>query len=172
MKWLDRDWIRGDYLGVCITEEAWEKQMKKMGIKYPDHFLSQDANATTHFLINSNGKRATIVCIRHDPSRTGVQIAALLAHEAVHVFQRYCDYIGEDQPSKEFEAYCVQNIFQELAQGYAELVDKDGYTREVADKELISCLRSLYDEADLSLPISFDAKTETKRLLKALRGTE
>jgi hypothetical protein len=64
----------------------------------------------------------------------------------------------------------VQNIFQELAQGYAELVDKEGYTKELADKQLISCLRTLYDEADLSLPKSFDVKTETKRLVKALRG--
>ena len=171
MKWLDRDWIRGDYLGVCISESAWEKQMKDMGIKHPDSYVTHDANATTHFLNNSDGRRATIVCIRPDPKRTGIQVAALLAHEAVHVFQSYCDYIGEDHPSKEFEAYCIQNIFQELAQGYAELVDKEGYTKELADKELISCLRTLYDEADLSLPKSFNIKTEVKRLIKGLRGT-
>lgn len=168
MKWLERDWIRGDYLGVCITEEAWDKQMKEMGIKHPDPFVSQDANATTHFLKNSDGRRATIVCLRYEPTRTGIQVASLLAHEAVHVFQDYCDYIGEHNPSKEFEAYCVQNIFQELAQGYAELSNKEGYIREMADKELIICLRTLYDEADLSIPKSFSAKTEAKRLIKAL----
>lgn len=170
MKWLQRDWIRGDYLGVCVSEDAWFKEMKSMGIKHPAEFVSHDANATTHFLTNSDGRRATIVCIRHNPSRTGIQIAALLAHEAVHVFQRYCDYIGEDNPSDEFEAYCVQNIFQELAEGYTQLIDKAGYTSESGDKLLISCLRQLYDEAGIELPISFDTKKETKRLLKALRG--
>lgn len=170
MKWLQRDWIRGDYLGVCISEDAWHKQMKNMGIKYPDEFVTRDANATTHFLTNSDGRRATVVCVRPDPKRTGIQLAALLAHEAVHVFQRYCDYIGEDRPSDEFQAYCIQNIFQELAEGYAQLTNKAGYNSEVGDKMLISCLRQLYDEAGLELPISFDTKTETKRLLKALRG--
>jgi hypothetical protein len=170
MKWLQRDWIRGDYLGVCVSEDAWYREMKSMGIKSPGDFISRDANATTHFLNNSDGRRAVVVCLRHDPSRTGIQVAALLAHEAVHVFQHYCEYIGEHSPSSEFEAYCVQNIFQELAEGYAQLTDKAGYNSETGDKMLISCLRQLYEEANIELPVSFDTKKETKRLLKALRG--
>lgn len=42
------------------------------------------------------------------------QYYSLLVHEAVHIFQRVCNYIGEDKPSDEFEAYCIQAISQEL----------------------------------------------------------
>lgn len=37
-----------------------------------------------------------------------------MANEATHVFQRFCDHIGETNPSREFHAYSIQSITLEL----------------------------------------------------------
>jgi hypothetical protein len=49
---------------------------------------------------------------------TGLQVAALLVHEAVHVWQLFRESIGEHGPSKEFEAYSIQAISQRLMERY------------------------------------------------------
>ena len=57
------------------------------------------------------------------PHLSGVQIAAMLVHEAVHVWQTIRRSIGETSPSSEFEAYSIQHIAQELMSRYVELKD-------------------------------------------------
>jgi hypothetical protein len=52
-------------------------------------------------------------------SVTAVQIAALLVHEAVHIWQQYCADIGEKEPASEQEAYAIQSISQTLMEEYA-----------------------------------------------------
>ena len=42
--------------------------------------------------------------------RDADQLAALMAHEAVHVSQIILDHFGEDEPGEETRAYLVQNI--------------------------------------------------------------
>lgn len=44
--------------------------------------------------------------------------AALLAHEAVHVFRVHCDHIGEEHPGEEFEAYFVQVVSRALFEAH------------------------------------------------------
>lgn len=93
-------------------------ELKRM--KLPQHmwppFLSTDhSNATTHWFEAPAGhKPAAIVCM---PERKGIEIEqyySMLVHEAVHIFQSVCEYIGESGPSAEFEAYSIQAISQEL----------------------------------------------------------
>ncbi len=55
-----------------------------------------------------------IVCVRPRGKRSRAQYAALIAHEAVHIWQRIRLELGEDSPSSEFEAYSVQSICQRL----------------------------------------------------------
>ena len=42
--------------------------------------------------------------------RDADQLAALMAHEAVHVSQIVLDHVGEDEPGEETRAYLVQNV--------------------------------------------------------------
>lgn len=62
--------------------------------------------------MESKGKECAIVCIR--PNDNDAQVYALLVHEAVHIWQRVKELLGEHSPSAEFEAYSIQRISLEL----------------------------------------------------------
>lgn len=47
-------------------------------------------------------------------------VVSILVHESVHVWQGYCEYISEDKPSREFEAYSIQGIHKELMRQFGE----------------------------------------------------
>ena len=46
--------------------------------------------------------------------RDADQLAALMAHEAVHVSQIVLDHFGEDEPGEETRAYLVQSVTHAL----------------------------------------------------------
>jgi hypothetical protein len=52
--------------------------------------------------------------MRDFEGRNPIEVAGLLVHEAVHVWQEYCHGIGEATPASEQEAYGIQAISQEL----------------------------------------------------------
>ncbi len=117
--WLNRGAFPTCF-GFCPSEEAWNSELKKFGIDEADYPHS-DAR-TSHFSGSKIGKRACIVTIGEhcDPKRRSDPIGfwALVAHEAVHVFQAIREHIGESAPSHEFEAYSIQHIFSELSDAY------------------------------------------------------
>lgn len=121
MKWCDRALWQSRYsYGLCLNEKDFQKEMKKMNV--PPHqwprWVSEGANATTHFLEHPEGGRAAIVCLGETNGFTGVQIASILVHEAVHIWQEHCDGIGEADPGSESEAYAIQAISQRLMEAY------------------------------------------------------
>ena len=76
-----------------------------------DEFLSMGAGAQVDFYQDS---AYAIVQIGDTSERTSVEIHGLLLHEAVHVWQRIRQRMGEREPSIEFEAYSIQRIAQDL----------------------------------------------------------
>lgn len=109
--WCNRGW-QPVYFGFCPSEGAWRREMKKMGcadVAYPD----TDARAST---FDNNGKVCCIVTVRDgaEDKHTVSELAGLIVHEAVHIWQAVRDKMQEREPSIEFEAYSVQAIFQEL----------------------------------------------------------
>ena len=123
MKWCDRAlWQSRYYYGLCLSEKEFHREMKKMGVpngEWP-RWVSPEANATTHFLNHPDGAKAAIVCMGENPQLNGVQKAALLVHEAVHIWQEHCDDVGEKEPGQEAEAYAVQSISQRLMEAYVD----------------------------------------------------
>lgn len=106
---------------LCVTEKAYAAEMRRLRVAAPLAWISAGAGATCHTL-ECDGETRCVVCIpAHAPGMTGIQTAALLVHEAVHVWQAICRSIGENHPSAEFEAYSVQCIAQELMARFAEL---------------------------------------------------
>ncbi len=59
------------------------------------------------------------MCVRAWEGRDPVEVAGLLVHEAVHVWQAYAQSIGERTPGEEQEAYAIQGIAQELMAEFA-----------------------------------------------------
>ena len=122
-RYLPRDLITGPLL-LFVMSEA-EYQAAIAGIQVAPHacnkWLDDDALACVHTFKKPSGGVLCIVALR-TPSAddTMIDVAARLVHEAVHVFQSYVEYIGEQTPSKEFEAYSIQQISATLMQAYVD----------------------------------------------------
>lgn len=126
IKWLDRRVAKpGPYLCLCLSEEEYLQALRAIRYKEtPPTWVSPGAGATTHLFSNPRGDTVTVVCLkeredRGDGSLVGVEVAGLLVHEAVHVWQDYAEQMGERTPGKEQEAYAIQGIAQELMAEYA-----------------------------------------------------
>ena len=68
---------------------------------------------------NHGGKQ--IVQIGNTDGLDPIEVVGTFVHESTHVFQGICNYIGEDHPSKEFEAYSIQKITEDLLRSHQEL---------------------------------------------------
>jgi hypothetical protein len=79
------------------------------------------AHATTHILTNQKSELVCIVTMQGWEEREPIEVAGLLVHEAVHVWQEYCHRIGEQNPATEQEAYGIQCISQELMAEFVRL---------------------------------------------------
>lgn len=120
MKWLDREvHIPGPHLTLCTTEEQFLEAASQVKFSPQSPWVSPSGQATTWILQGPLGLTA-VVCIRPPEGRSAAEIAALLVHEAVHVWRAHCRDIGETSPSEEFEAYGIQLISERLIQAYAD----------------------------------------------------
>lgn len=119
-RWLDRRiaWP-GPYLCLCLSEAEYVQALAHLKLIPADDTWCRAAGGKTHYATNDDGEDVCIVCVRPGEKNTPVEIAGVLVHEAVHVWQRYCDGIGERHPGVEQEAYGIQSIAQELLSEYA-----------------------------------------------------
>lgn len=121
-QWCQRRLIGNPfYMGICLSEAAFHAALRHAKVPRADWsawIRSPQADATSHTLESSAGRRIVLVCLRGWEKRCGIEIAGLLVHEAVHIWQQVREYVGEDNPSSEFEAYSVQAIAQDLMQGF------------------------------------------------------
>jgi len=132
MMWLNPRLVDSSvYFCLCVTEKQFKEKLKYLKFREELSFVNCGSDATTHYF-ERKGKTTAIVCFKDDASRVIEQNIALLVHEAVHIWQQVRELIGEHSPSKEFEAYSVQSITQELLRCYFKNQSKrvnDGYQR-------------------------------------------
>ena len=123
--WLSRHISApGPYLCMCLSEDEYLSTLKYIGVKRPNLWISTpQADATTHYLFDDD-KFIVIVCLRNFARNTSIEVAGLLVHEAVHIWQEWCTYYGETNPGSEQEAYAVQSIAQELMEDFARRIKK------------------------------------------------
>lgn len=126
MQWCDRALWQCRYsYGLCLNEKEFQKQLKRMNVprdQWP-RWIGENADATTHFLEHPDGYKAAIVCVSQK-ELTGIQWAAVLVHEAVHIWQEHKRVVGEREPGDESEAYAIQSLSQRLMEAYAQAVKK------------------------------------------------
>jgi len=124
--WLKRDLITGPYLRLCLSAKEYEAELKSLKLAKGGPFPSERGIARCNWYTHKNGDLMCFVCLHGDvlEDRDGPQIAALIVHEAVHVFQRYRNWVGESKPSSEFEAYSIQTISQRLMYAFIDQTKK------------------------------------------------
>lgn len=128
INWCDRMLMRSPYyFGLCLSEEDFQQELRRLKVpakEWPNFLGSPHANATVHHLEKGDGKLLAIVCLGNMEGRLPVEVNGLLVHEAVHIWQRIRENIGERFPSIEFEAYSIQFLAQELMHAYSEATKK------------------------------------------------
>lgn len=119
-KWLDRRLARpGPFLVLCLSEGEYLQVMKSIRVSYFPQWVSDNADATAHHLRNDAGDLTSVVCLKSYRGRDPIEVAGMLVHEAVHVWQWYVEAMGERNPGSEQEAYAIQAIAQELMAEFA-----------------------------------------------------
>lgn len=119
-KWLDRRVAApGPFLALVLSQAECDAAMKVCRLPVTPYLATQRADATTHLLVNGKGESVAIVALGDVSGRSSIEIAGLLVHEAVHVWQEHCANIGERRSGVEQEAYGIQGIAQELMAEYA-----------------------------------------------------
>jgi hypothetical protein len=105
------------HLYFCPDEMAWQRLMRTMRCRseYPT-----TAGNAAHFECAEDGRLLSVITVADGAERrNGIeQITAVLAHEAVHIFQRVCQHIGEDKAGSEVEAYIIQDLTLRLIQAF------------------------------------------------------
>ena len=121
--WLDRTVAAvGPYLTLVLSEDEYFKALKDCKIKITASewcpFLGR-----THILENNKGEEVCIVALKPSTTLDPIEIACILVHEAVHVWQVHCKSIGETSPGEEQEAYAIQNISARLMREYVRRIN-------------------------------------------------
>lgn len=121
IRWLDRTPApRLPYMTLVLSPEEFEQA--KTHLKVTDHipWVNLGADATTHWWFNDDGDHVAVVSLSVPSGKDGTEIAGLLVHEAVHIWQCYVgDILREKSPGDEQEAYGIQWISQVLMSEYA-----------------------------------------------------
>lgn len=107
------EWFPSPYVYLCGSDEEGEEVIKGLGLKEWDRYPAPAY--TVMFEPEEDGDRPVSVVIM-DAERTGDsdQTVALMAHEAVHVAQQWCEIMGEKDPGDETFAYMVQSVMLSL----------------------------------------------------------
>jgi hypothetical protein len=118
-EWLNRDILNSEvWYTLCTSREMYYAEMKKCNMLHHAGEFPEKGACVMTFTTPTTKRKCCIVNVSVDPSRTGIVIAGLLVHEAVHIFQEMMDRIGEKYPASEQQAYGIQWISQQLMWEY------------------------------------------------------
>lgn len=122
VRWLDRRVASpGPYLALCLNEDQFREACRRIKCPPPPFVSNEWSDATAHYFNGPRGQ-TVIVCLKGWEGRNPIEVAGLLVHEAVHVWQEYAARIGERYPGAGQEAYAIQGISQELMAEFARQV--------------------------------------------------
>jgi len=124
-KWLHRRVAKlGPFLTLCLSKEEQDHVTKKLLSRSLD-FPVDGAHCHTFGNITTNELCAVVSVSKASQERcNSIELVGLLIHEAVHVWQRYAEDMGETSPGTEQEAYAIQGISQELLDEYARRISE------------------------------------------------
>ena len=122
-KWLDRRVAKpGPFLILCLSKDELRKSTRDM-TETPLPFPLSGALCSTLDHEKTGEFCAVVSLSQSSQNMQPIEIAGLLVHEAVHVWQEYALRMGESSPGSEQEAYAIQAISQELMAEYARRIN-------------------------------------------------
>jgi hypothetical protein len=99
---------------VVFSRANYKAELDRLGIKEPEDLEHHFTNSLGSVSVLTNEDKANILLVFFDgPALRKCTIAdqvGVIAHEAVHVWQYILEFIGEEAPGKEMEAYSIQWI--------------------------------------------------------------
>ena len=118
LKWLDRGLVYAPRMVLCLSEQEYLQAVKLYRVGYPHPWILHGQAAAVHTW-ERDGMSACAVCLNPPEEFDSINVACSIVHEAVHIFQRLCEQLGETHPSKEFQAYSIERITETLMREYA-----------------------------------------------------
>lgn len=99
------------FIGFTDDPILFAREMRRINLddEMPP-FVLKKGGATTHFMRGDDGMLRMVITIEGHRKQTKAVVAALIAHEAVHVWEHVCDEMGGPDPQGEHAAYGVQWI--------------------------------------------------------------
>lgn len=112
--WIHSAWPADVCVAFVPNEKEWYRLLKKEYNITDEEYPTSDGRVTT---LTKEGSFHCLVTIT-DKKTTGVQLVGLLAHEATHCYQKIKQWMKENDPGIEFEAYTIGGITQALLSCY------------------------------------------------------
>lgn len=106
---------------LAVTDADLKQIRKDTGLKKSE--LGRQQNCVAHVSTFEREKERLCIVVMNDTSGGYEVNLALLAHEAVHIWQNIKEAMHETNPSSEFEAYSIQNICLDLFKEYRCYID-------------------------------------------------
>lgn len=121
--YCDRAILYAPIFGICLTESDYLIEAKRLGEKSPGVWVAHGKSGMVHEFVTEDGSsQVCLVCINQTVlGQQGFDkddVAGLLVHEAVHIWQKLAEGIGEHTPGKEQEAYGIERISTRLFVAY------------------------------------------------------
>ena len=115
----------GTKYSLCASKKSFEKMMDRLDVPSSERlpFVSKGKGATTHFIETSEGLHC-VVCIGDMKGHSQNEVHGLICHECIHVWQAIKEWMGENQPGEEVEAYSVQSIFVNMVSSWDKKIAK------------------------------------------------
>lgn len=107
--------------GLCMSQEMFDDILDQMEM-VSEPYIEKENFAQVHF-IRGKVRTRIVVCIRKT-RKSREFIYAALVHEAVHVWQEFQRFLGEEKTGDEQEAYCIETISYNLMRSYKKQVGK------------------------------------------------
>lgn len=112
------------YWALCTNEEDFRDECMHLNMQaheVPAPLTHPTkSGATTHTFHNLDAGKVACIVYMPQTDRDVNEVHALLAHEAMHVYQTMLEELGETAPGHEFEAYTVQALCQALFDSWDE----------------------------------------------------
>lgn len=117
--WLDNHLIMGCCFTLCLNQKQYNQALKDAQVRKAIRktFMQHaGADGCTETFSVDGCKPVCLVSLASSVTKKSSRayIYGVLVHEAVHVWQKYRDWIGETNPSKEFEAHAIEQISYQL----------------------------------------------------------